>query len=392
VSYTLRGRVESRLAGALLPFLVACTLSLGLDAWWPVELAGLMIGSGLALDVLAYDRLFRYQPGWAALPLGLLELGLTMLLVRVLDVAAPLEPALWFFAGSWLLAQVLGHAGLPLLSVTYGEDGGELGRAGAGLAALAPASLIAVLGVAWTTQPPTVRLEAGTHSGPLVLDSAQKLVGEDGAVVRGGIVISASDVTVRNVTVVGGEYGISMDGADRVLLDDVRVLGAEVDGINVRRSSVTIRDCEIGGLASVYGQGIDISFSMHKAPSLVEDCSVEAPWEGIVSHSANVRFQDNAVRGTGLRAITVTEMSMGEIDGNHVQSARGVGIFCGDYSRCDISENTVVGTSADVESHDATRAGYAIQAHFGAVARIDDNRLDGNSLDYGVHDATIVAD
>jgi nitrous oxidase accessory protein NosD len=383
VSYTLKGRVESRLASALLPFLVACVAALALDAWWPVELAGLMVGVGLALDAVVYHRLLPYQPGWAAVPLGVLELGLTMLLVWLFDVAAPLEPALWFFAGSWLLAQLLGHAGFPLLSLTYGEDGGELGRAGAAMAALAPASLLAVLGVAWTTQPPTVRLEAGTHTGPLVLDSSQKLVGEDGAVVRGGIVIRADDVTVRNVTVVGGEHGITMDEVDGILLDDVRVIGAELDGINVRRSSVTIRDCDVR-LAAEFGQGIDISFSMHKEPSVVDKCSVEAPWEGIVSHSSKVRFHQNTVRGTGLRAITVTEMSMGRVDHNRVEGARGVGIFCGDYSHCDIDHNTVVGTVEDVQSHDGTRAGYAIQSHFWAVAELYDNRLMRNAHDLGV--------
>ena len=38
MSYTLRGRIESRLAAALLPFLAACAIALGLEAWWPVEL------------------------------------------------------------------------------------------------------------------------------------------------------------------------------------------------------------------------------------------------------------------------------------------------------------------------------------------------------------------
>ena len=114
MSYTLRGRLESRLAAALLPFLVACVASIVLSLWWPLELTGVMIGVGLALDAMVYHRLLPYQPGWAALPLGLAELGVTMALVRLLEIEAPLEPALWFFAGSWLVAQLLAHAGLPL--------------------------------------------------------------------------------------------------------------------------------------------------------------------------------------------------------------------------------------------------------------------------------------
>src|SRR3712207_501396 len=109
MSYTLRGRIESRLAAAALPFLAACVLSPLVHRWWPLALAGLMLVVGLALD-LVYHRLLPYQPGWLALPLGALELGLVMALAYALDVMAPLGPALAFYAASWLLAQVLGHA------------------------------------------------------------------------------------------------------------------------------------------------------------------------------------------------------------------------------------------------------------------------------------------
>src|SRR5512132_12249 len=51
MSYTLRGRLESRLTAALLPVLVAATLAAGLRDWWPLELAALMVGVGVALDV-----------------------------------------------------------------------------------------------------------------------------------------------------------------------------------------------------------------------------------------------------------------------------------------------------------------------------------------------------
>lgn len=383
MSYTLRGRIESRLAAALLPFLAAAVASVALSRWWPLELAGVMVAVALALDALFYHRLLPYQPGWVAVPLGLLELGVTMGLVRVLGIDAPLEPALWFFAGSWLVAQLLAHAGLPLLRLTYAEDGGELGRAGVALTAAAPLALTAVLGVGWLTLPPLVRLPAGTYAGPLVLDSPQRLVGEDGAVVQGGIVIRSDDVTVRNVTVVGGENGFDVDLADDVVLDDVRVIGSTMDGIHVRRSQVTIRDCEVASLATAYGQGIDISFSFDREPSLVQGCDVRGAWEGIVSHSSRLRLIDNTVRATTSRGIAVTEMSMGSVERNRVESARGIGIFCGDYSMCTIERNSVSGTTPDRTTGDAMRAGYAIQAHFYAQADVDDNQLESNARDYG---------
>ena len=70
MSFTLRGRAESRLAAAVVALLVAAALAAGVREWWPLELAGLMTGLGLALDVSAYHRLLPYQPGWVALPLG----------------------------------------------------------------------------------------------------------------------------------------------------------------------------------------------------------------------------------------------------------------------------------------------------------------------------------
>jgi nitrous oxidase accessory protein NosD len=375
MSYTLRGRIETRLAASLLPFAVAAVLSPVLHVWWPLELVGVMLGLGLALDVVLYHRFLPYQPGWLAIPLGLLELGLTMGAARLLELNAPLRPAVALFAGAWLVLQALVHAGLPVLRLSWPEDGGELGLPGRVLAAAVPVVLVTVVGTAWVVEPPTVRLAAGEHQGPLVLDHAQTVVGEPGAIVRGGIVITADDVTVRNVTVRGGEYGIAVDGADSVEFDDVVVEDAELDGINVRRSQVEIRDCTIRSLPAAYTQGIDISFGFDLHPSVVERCTVTGGREGIVTHFAMVMVRDNHISGTELRAITMTEMSMGMIEDNEVDGALGVGIFCGDFSECEIEDNTISNVSPDLDSDDQTRLGVAIQAHRGAEAELKDNEI-----------------
>jgi nitrous oxidase accessory protein NosD len=376
MSYTLRGRLETRIAAAVLPFLVAAVLSLALHKWWPLELVGLMVAIGLALDWAVYHRLLPYQPGWLALPLGLLELGLVIAAARLLDLNAPLYPALALYAFSWLVFQALAHGVLPFLRLSWPEDGGELGRAGIGLAAAAPVAALLVAGTAWAVEPPTVRLAAGVHQGPLVLDHAQTLIGEPGAVVRGGILITADDVTVRNVTVQGGKHGIEVDGAESVELEDVVVEGAELDGINVRRGQVEIRDCTVRSLPEAFTQGIDISFGFDLAPSLVERCTVTGGLEGIVTHFAHATVRDNRVTDTELRAITMTEMSMGTIEDNEVAGALGVGIFCGDYSHCEIEDNAVSDVRPDHASGDHTRQGVAIQAHFGAEAELDDNAVE----------------
>ena len=175
-----RGRLETRLAIVLAPFVAACVLALALQAWWPVELALLMLAVGVVLATLVYHRLLpvpaqlgrraarapRARPCHGARPAP--------------GRAAPLWAALAFYAGAWLLAQVLGHALLPLARLSYGEDGGELGRAGPGVAALVLVVAAAAGSVAWATQPPIVRLQAGIHQGPLVLDHSQRLIGGAG--------------------------------------------------------------------------------------------------------------------------------------------------------------------------------------------------------------------
>ena len=382
MAYTLRGRIESRVAAALAPLVAGCILALAIQAWWPVELAGLMLGVGLLFDA-AYHRLVPYQPGWAALPFGLLELAVLMGLARPFHIGAPLWAALLFYAVSWLLAQALAHAVFPLLRLSYGEDGGELGRAGAGVAATALVVLAAAGGVAWATQPPVVHLAAGIHEGPLVLDHSQQLQGEPGAVVRGGIVITADDVTVRDVTVVGGEHGIQVDSAERVLLERVSVLDATLDGINVRRGQVTIRDCTVSMVGNEYGQGIDISFTADFEPSLVENCLLTGGQEGIFLDSVHAMARDNHVRRTTLRGITVTEMAMVSVEENTVEDALGIGIFCSDYSMCDIRENSITGIRADHDSSDSMREGYGIVSHYWAHAEVEDNDVSQSPYEMG---------
>jgi hypothetical protein len=250
--------------------------------------------------------------------------------------------------------------------------------------AWAPAAVVVLAlpisaAAAWERQTPTMRLSAGEHQGPIVLEEPQKLVGEPGAVVRGGIVVKASGVTVRDITVVGGEHGITIEGARGVLLDGVRVAGAQVDGINIRRGSARIHDCVIGPLRSPYAQGIDISFSIDLEPTLVQGCRISGGQEGIATHWAKVMLRGNHVTNTTLRGIAVTEMSMGTVRSNRVEDGVGVGIFCGDYSHCKIEKNRVARTRPEPGSDAGSRAGIGIYAYFGAIATLDENELVGNA-------------
>jgi nitrous oxidase accessory protein NosD len=366
MSYTLTGRIQTRVVSLIPALLVA----LALQRWWAIELTALMLGIGLVLDLGVYHRALAYQPAWLALPLGGLELGLVYGAMRWLDVMAPLRWALGLYAIGWAAAQLFGQAIFPRLRLEYAEEGGELGRRGALTAVAVAAIVVSGLGAAYAVKPPTIHLH-GTVQGPLVIKHAQTLVG---GTIKGGILIRANNVTLRNVTVIGGENGIDVLDSHHVMLDNVRVVGVSLDGIHVRRSSVMIENCKITSPSGPWVQGIDISFSMDKEMSMVEGCTIVGVREGIVTHMTMVDVTHNHIGATSLRGITMGEMSMGAIKHNDVLGAHGVGIICLDHSECSIEHNTIVGTRTD-PTGDESRAGVAIEAHFFADAKVKHNTV-----------------
>ena len=383
MSYTLRGRVESRLAALAPVVAAACLLVPMLHRWWPVEAVALMAGIALALDLQLYHRLLPYQPGWVALPLGVLELAVLLGLMRLFGVAAPLWQALVLFTAGWVAAQVLGHVLFPLCRFSYAEEGGELGRLGAVSALAVGVALAGAAATAYALEPPVVYLKAGVYRGPLVITHREVLVGEPGAIVRGGIVVAASDVTVRNVTVVGGVDGITVDGVRGTVLDGVSVFGAQLDGIHVRYAGVLIRNCAVDMHGNPLGQGIDISYNMGMGMSMVEGCTVVGGMVGITTHSSMTTIANDRVSGTVENGIAVTEMSMGTVMDSEVSGALGVGIYCNDRSVCMIDHNTVVGTRPDIASGNPTRRGFGVLASFQSQAELRGNQLRSNPAPMG---------
>ena len=380
MSYTLRGRLETRLAVLVPVLLAACVVAGAVHRWWPVELVALMAAVGLFLDLEVWHRLLPYQPAWAALPLGAVELAALMAIVYGFGLQAPLVPALALFGAGWLTSFLLAQAGFPLLRLGYAEDGGELGRVGVVAAA---AVFLAFAGSAATyvvRLPPVVHLGAGVHQGPLVITRREVLQGSPGAVVRGGIVIAHDDVQIKNVTVVGGENGITVDGVSGTVIDGVTVEGAKLDGIHVRLAGVVIRNCTVDMLGNRLGQGIDISFNMDMGMSMVEGCTVVGGQQGITTHSSATDIMGNRVSRTTGQAIAVDEMSMGMASRNTVRDALGVGLYCGDRSMCMFDHNTVIGTRPDTASGLRNRRGFGVFADFQSEADLWRNSLAANPV------------
>lgn len=364
MSYTLTGRIQTRLAASV----PALFFALALHRWWAIELVALMLAIGAALDV-AYARWIEYQPAWFALPLGVLELGLVYGALRGLNLPAVLWEALLLYGIAWLAAQVFAHAVLPRLRLEYAEAGGELGNAGRVTVAAVALTLLGSLGAAYATRIPTVHLH-GAVEGPLVITRSEHLVG---GVVHGGIVIKANHVSLSHVTVVGGEYGVNIEHVDHVKLDHVRVLQAKLDAVRALDAGVMIKDCSISAPGSELTTGILISYSMGRPMSMIEGCTIAGTREGISTHSSMVMVMGNHVMDTTTRAISLSEMSMDMASHNTVESAAGVGIVCMDHSMCEIEHNTIAGMKPMADNPSA--GGVAIESYYFAEAKVKHNTV-----------------
>ena len=190
-------------------------------------------------------------------------------------------------------------------------------------------------------------------------------------------------MTIKNVSVVGGENGITVDGVHGTVLDGVSVSGAKLDGIHVRLAGVVIKNCSIDMHGNPIGQGIDISYNIGMGMSMVEGCTIVGGMEGITTHSSMTEIMGDHVSGTTQHGITVTEMSMGTVMDSEVSNALGVGIYCNDRSTCMIEHNTVVGTRPDTASGNPTRRGLGVLADFQSDAELRGNQLKSNPVPMG---------
>ena len=139
---TVVGRIETRVMTLAGPVLLASLLSiLFRDEGWIVTI-GMYLLMGVALDVLVYQWVIRWQPPWLTGVLAVSEFVLLFVLVKVFQPGQPgfgdpdplpgsldWHPVLLYWV-SWSIAIVTKIVVLPLVSLSWIEDGGELRKTG----------------------------------------------------------------------------------------------------------------------------------------------------------------------------------------------------------------------------------------------------------------------
>jgi hypothetical protein len=157
---TVLGRVQTRIAILVGPALLGALLSLLTGNEGYVVLIGVYLLLGVALDTAFYPFVIKWQPPWLTGVLAAGEFVLLYLLAQVLEVGlSPVAAIVWFWV-AWCIAIATRIVVLPLLSISWIENGGEFRATGWSVPAESePTPIVAPLAAAAGAQAPRLARE-----------------------------------------------------------------------------------------------------------------------------------------------------------------------------------------------------------------------------------------
>jgi hypothetical protein len=122
---TLLGRVETRTFILIGPAILGTILSIATGNEGFIVIIGILLLEGVALDLAFYPFVIRWQPPWLTFVLAVGEFVILYTLSQILDVGLSPAQAVWFYWLSWAIAIVTKIVVLPIVSLSWIENGGE---------------------------------------------------------------------------------------------------------------------------------------------------------------------------------------------------------------------------------------------------------------------------